>query len=537
MRVLDETRASAQSRLGTKINADYNESIRNQSHEKRVAASLRELNDYIKSNLNLRAVTNFTFIFVVSVVCLQQCYIQFQEYSRYSTRIQVSHVLPKNSIDLLPGITLCSNNRFMMSKLVEREPALRVKLDSALNNLTREDIALLPKARRAELLKSIKEVVESTLDVGKSLVESSMDKRMNLSINDMIQDVNCNSIWGKDINCKAFRIVESYLLAPCYTLFYLGAQIEAFQNNQVSNFSHSVIGQRNLQVVAFGDHEIVDILIDFEPFDYADFERDVGGKLIIHSTAHVGSPLDSTHLISPGHSYDVIVERTVSRRLPPPYKSQCRDYIKLNSDAFRRQNDTPATVELDRTSCFRNCMARLTIEQCNCWPVEVPYSGNVVNGSGEISYCLWGSNLLHRTNSSMVQKQCYKNNRNACVVRCPASCITEEYKTRVISLPWPSKDHFVRAKSKQEKQHLKRLQECCAKVSLKYHEFMETRLTMYPSMTFSQLISNIGGIVSGLIGVSTLTIYRYVTRDMLRLKIINNKQPKDASRNIQDQND
>lgn len=90
---------------------------------------------------------------------------------------------------------------------------------------------------------------------------------------------------------------------------------------------------------------------------------------------------------------------------------------------------------------------------------------------------------------------------------------------------WPTRESFLHASTAEQRKELLRLRGCCAKISIKYQEFMENRLIMYPGMTLAQLVSNLGGIVSGLVGVSAVTIYRYLTRRVFHCKVVSDYAP------------
>jgi len=349
----------------------------------------------------------------------------------------------------------------------------------------------------------------------------------------MIKDINCNTSWGKQINCENIRIVESFQGVPCYTAFYLGSLLEALSSGEAFDFKTSLLnGSRKL--TTFESHEISEILIDFDPLQHGDFNRDVGGKIVIHSTGHVGSVRDVAHTILPGMRYEIIVQRFMTKRMPPPYDSMCFDYKRENSHRVLEVNKgANLSVELDKTSCIRNCIISKTTKACNCWPIEVPHyarSNTVVNNSDSYRLCPWGyeeANVIGNS-STKLHVDCYRRFHAECRAECQPACRTEDYRVYKLSYPWPSREKFLMAPDAKEKMELSRLRGCCAVISIKYLDLMERRHIMIPNLTLAQLVSNIGGIVSALIGVSTVTIYRYITRRVLHCKIINDYNPAES---------
>ena len=76
----------------------------------------------------------------------------------------------------------------------------------------------------------------------------------------------------------------------------------------------------------FDEREAVEVLVNFEPNQHADFERDIGGRIHIHSSLHIGSIKGMSHPIEPGHRYQLYLAKKISKRLPRPYDSGCRNY-------------------------------------------------------------------------------------------------------------------------------------------------------------------------------------------------------------------
>jgi hypothetical protein len=480
---------------------------------------IKEKTSRLKANLldiiSLRNFINAVFILSVSSLCLQQCYTQIKEYLKYKTRVQLTHDLPLNTIFLQPGVTICDNNRLRLDKLAHDIPAIKDDVEKVLNETV---LTALTNRRRTQLLRSIKRAVDDSANITEIIVGSPIHKLMDMSRSDMIKDINCHTVWGERINCENLRIVESFQGSACYTAYYYGALIEALSTGRAFDFKTSLLnGSR--KVTPFQNLEIGEILIDFNPLKHGDTHQDIGGRISIHSTAHVGSMKDVAHKILPGYRYEIIVERSMSKRLPPPYDTNCRDYKFMNSPKFHNEKWPGASVELDKTTCTRNCITRKTTKACNCWPIEVPwYPGDE---GGLYKMCAWGFDEANRANfTTRHYVRCYRRFHAECRAECRPGCRTEDYKVQIISNQWPGREKFMLATSAMETQELYRLQGCCSLISIKYTEWRERRNISVPNLTLAQLVSNIGGIVSALVGVSSVTIYRYITRRIFHCRTV-----------------
>lgn len=467
--------------------------------------------------VTLSNIVNLIFLLSVSYTLIQQCNIQISEYLEFRTKFQVSHVFPESAIWLLPGVTICNNNRVRIERLIEESPELQRRIEQIINS----DSAILSDAKRIDWLIAMKDALDSTFNMSELIMESPLQRLMYLSRANLIKDVNCNTLWGKQLNCENFPIIESYQSAPCYTLFHLGSYFKAMGSNTAYDFKTSLLGGKR-KIGLFDSHEIADILIDFEPLQQADYQRSSGGHVVIHSTAHVGSVRDVAHPIQAGQKYEIMLERTMTKRLPAPYKSKCTDYKKKNQQAYY-ENRAFASLELDRTTCIRNCVLRQATSNCNCWPVEVPYfpGDPMINGSDFLKLCSWAYERSQKEHSAELYINCYKRFLAKCETECNLSCRTEDYKVRVVSSSWPARERFLLANSELERREMHRLKGCCAMISIKYLHYHEQRNVMYPNMTLAQMVSNLGGIISALVGVSSITIYRFVTRKILKCKVVN----------------
>lgn len=509
-------------------NAEDTPSAEQERLDRKTELVWHKIQHNIKATITIKNTLNLGFVFFICAVCVQQCHIAIKDYLKYPTRIQVMHGLPPSTLLLLPGITICNNNRFRLDKLSQDVPGLSRMVKNATSNVNKVNYGSLTNEQRAKHFVKVNKILEKTgISLNNLISESSVYTLWKLSHKLMVMDINCNAIWGREFNCENFRIIESYQWGPCYTLFYRGAIFEAITSGKAYEFNSSLLGGPR-KIDSFVSHEIAEVLIDFDPLQHADMQRDTGGKVLIHSSTEIGNVRDTVFPISPGYSYDFIISRQISERLPPPYDSKCYHYMRENSHHFKGgKTDAEASVELDRRSCLRNCLLRETIRACNCWPIEVCYFPNdtrVSNLTGPIKMCPWGDEVGGKDATYSVDKyiNCYKKFIPLCLEECPLDCVAETYQVQIRHNRWPTREMFFRA-SESESVELKKLKGCCAKLSVKYLEFMENRLVEYPKITLAQMVSNIGGIVSALVGVSAVTVYRFITRKIFRFKVVSDK--------------
>lgn len=310
--------------------------------------------------------------------------------------------------------------------------------------------------------------------------------------------------------------------------------MEAMTTRKLFDLNTSLFGDHVVKDY-FEERELTEVVINFEPNQHTDFRHDIGGKIVVHSPHHVGSVKDLSYSILPGYRYEVFLSKRLEKRLPPPYKSNCFEYKRKNGKEFINKVGSFPSVELDRTGCFRNCLLRHILDRCKCWPLEMPYfTGDpMFPNAGKFKICSWDV-LDDELNDNAVKdyERCYKAFYSSCQSKCPSSCLTEDFTIKMTQSVWPSQESIRQARCKQKKAHLNWLRLTHSKISVKYEALNHERLVMYPSLSLAQLEANLGGILSALIGVSVVTIYRYITRKIFKCRVVGDIGASGAETNL-----
>lgn len=72
---------------------------------------LKAFNERIVEILNFKNAMNVVFVLAISLICFQQCSTSLQDYLKYNTRVYAISRPPTILTELLPGLTVCNNNR------------------------------------------------------------------------------------------------------------------------------------------------------------------------------------------------------------------------------------------------------------------------------------------------------------------------------------------------------------------------------------------------------------------------------------------
>lgn len=477
------------------------------------------LTNKLRSTTTIKRLVNIIFATVVSSICYQQCYLQYQEYKKFDVRLQVVHAIPESPLWLIPGVTICNNNRVTLSALLKESPTFSQKFMSKVpENDDKIDYSEVSQFAR---LRTIKNIMDDTLNISDILLTSEISRLHKLAKIPVINDINCHSAWNRSYNCENIRLIKSFQGSQCETAFYMGSKYEALLSGTLFEFNHTMMSGQT-KVDNFGNYEVAELYVDMKPEEHADLQRDISARLIVHPSTHIGSVNDMAYTMVPGNDYEVMIRRNVAIRLRPPYKSQCRNYVKQNILNIATSPNTYINDPLDKVTCVRDCIRTSVIEDCDCWPLEVPYhpGSEKFNMSGNKKFCPWNLYDQIPSDTFRTYERCYLKNHKKCRTLCQASCYAEDFKIDVTTKPWPKEDLFHESKSIEEMRHILRLKNCCSKVTVKYFEYMETRYIMTPSLSFIQLLSNIGGIVSAFVGLSMVSIYRFIVRKIFHMKVV-----------------
>ncbi|XP_042899744.1 degenerin mec-10-like [Parasteatoda tepidariorum] len=117
------------------------------------------------------------------------------------------------------------------------------------------------------------------------------------------------------------RISYSYkTISNCYSY----ASVTEEQKEPIYEF------QRNIFEIGKGSSKLIHLRdFVFKPPEMFQADIPAGIFFTVHSQFDASNPFLSGHFFRPGKSYRINVEMKEERRLPPPYKTNCTDYIKL----------------------------------------------------------------------------------------------------------------------------------------------------------------------------------------------------------------
>ena len=215
-------------------------------------------------------------------------------------------------------------------------------------------------------------------------------------------------------------------------------------------------------------------------------------------------------LINAGLYTYVAMKKTISTNLPKPY-NDCYDTDSVNTalaNEMKRQN-----ITYDRHNCFTLCKQMIVIENLGCYDMRYPSLFDAKPCSDKKSF-----EKLKNIDLDL----------NKCENECPFECETTIYETDISYVDFPNMYQFYYHK----KDYDNSLNTFFSNDNYSFNDFKQTigRFKVYfdpltfkiisqsPSMTFSDLVANIGGALGLFLGISILSLVELIEMFIVALE-------------------
>lgn len=478
--------------------------------------------------MELRCLLKVVIYCVFALICFSQCYTILVHFFSYPIFISVSDV-SSSLISILPGITICNNNRLSLKKLVKRRPEIAAAMEERYPGWTKRMPSYLDRREfnnyRDEVARILQRFNYSPTD---EMAVSPLDKIYDMKPDNepFIKRFECARTWTDSIECGDLKKVDSIQDRRCATLLYKGAMYnDAYHRPHLFNSTQKKTTKGNHTY--FHAKEVIKILLDFQPEDYADLKRQIGSRIIFHDNGLIGSTHDLDFYVTRGYKYDFNIDRRDLDLSQDP-KTGCADYSEVNLYKYADKIDprVPLLVE----GCFQNCLVHNVINYSNCWPPTMPYFRNdTLDPDRSLKPCNWFVGIhqiplvryVNATNTSLPQSmdpehlrsrtkmRTYRKMKRFCWSQCAPACRFSSYSITVTRSVWPTDVQILFDKDTDEQRHLRH---CCGLITIKYAHFHYSVQEVKQKYDWTETLGNIGGLLAVWLGFSIVSIYRGIQR-------------------------
>lgn len=357
------------------------------------------------------------------------------------------------------------------------------------------------------------------------LSNSSMRQLFLMKPVHFIPWLGCSRSASISVDCHNLTQVESLNDRHCTTIFYAGALTYDYANRR-HLFNYTDFNYTSY----FDSKEVVKLVLDFDPENYADLKRQIGARIIFHDGNHIASSQELDFFVTRGYKYDFNIEREDTIFNGKPYWN-CYDY----ESAFLRSFETKIDprVPLDMEGCFQNCVVHNMVKREKCWPNTMPfYLNDSMQVNEDIKSCTsFGETdrlaafkettkiesfiqSLNNPNMSMPnitwasrvrarsQQRFYMKVQRHCWSKCSLPCRKPSYSVVVARSPWPADSQVVHKSQEQYLRH------CCALITVKFSHFHYNIQEYMPKYNLMDTLGNIGGLLAVWLGLSIVSVYQ-----------------------------
>lgn len=495
---------------------------------------------------------------------------QIRDYIGFPTGVNVLVDQPSSLREALPGVTLCHNNRFMKSKIIN---LYKDWLKS--DNLTDEI--------KEKLEKQVKPLNSSRYEehfIFNSFIEDKfgefasilMLSHFTVTAEEFIKYLKCDPSWtsevdGRKSDCEDYSVIQfMHYTGRCFTLFHNltsytdiidkigikrkntlmknpknhiidGGDFIAVEKEDAFSFDNSSSNSQTKTTTTsdqldekakpydFAPNEIIQIMLNFTPNELMDPYAKPSGRIYIHDISHIPGMEEIYFDLEPGYYYEFYIRAIRTNQLPAPYNTNCSNYF---DEAVEKIKETGSLgYPFTQSECIQECLIEHTLDQAQMtYPPEAPwfknsrYSNRSVNNEYHDKKLRprWGRWRMKYPSSS--SRKTYHGYAllylPGCMANCGIDCSRTTYEVIDAKDRWPFKD-IIETATKEEKERIEMMQKTAAFVSIRYSTYVQTVRDFEPRFgSVEGFIAGIGGLISMWVGISALSLYDSIVNFIIK---------------------
>ena len=264
---------------------------------------------------------------------------------------------------------------------------------------------------------------------------------------------------GLNCDAKDFQVSPGHMYGNCYT----------FNSNPSSTKPGPTNG--------------LQLELNLEVNQYSTLTQSVGAVVQIHKPRNQHTVSEKGIFVRPGYETHITVTKSVTSRLPPPYKDRCRKY----------------ELGRDRRYCKDLCEHNLSTSRCSCTVIP-----------------RWVSKFPHCDITDLSTFCCLSSFSWKNLCDCPPPCEDYFYTRQLSSHPWPTKTYYketVNDTSDPSAFHQFRQNHLRIKVYYETLDFNVYKQTA--SYQNSEIFSQVGGHMGLWLGLSFVFIFECLESGMI----------------------
>ncbi|XP_067945377.1 acid-sensing ion channel 1-like [Watersipora subatra] len=226
-------------------------------------------------------------------------------------------------------------------------------------------------------------------------------------------------------------------------------------------------------------------------------------QVALHDANEVPLLTELSYGVSPGTETNMIIQRTETRRVPPPADSGQSDCF----DTSTRKNPLHYFSNYTYAACYQECKISFVISQCGCRDLlQEPLNRTESCNIERMLYCSSPAIEEFQTNPEYLQ---------AC--DCKSVCNEVQYSASISTSRFPSQRYVEDMRAAGYNGTYEYLVQNVASVNIFFGQMSYQLLTEDIAYTPYDLIANLGGTFGVCLGASLMTLVEFVEFGLLSL--------------------
>ncbi|GFQ93707.1 acid-sensing ion channel 1C [Trichonephila clavata] len=228
----------------------------------------------------------------------------------------------------------------------------------------------------------------------------------------------------------------------------------------------------------------LELVLNAEVNQYISISHKIGFRIVIHDASEESNPEENGMNIIPGYQTNILLRRTLTKRLPAPYKDHCMFY-SINKPFVGSQ-----------TLCMQACIQEYNYAKCGC------IESSFITLSGR-RQC----NIKNSTDVCCLNKVLHHLSVHGTNCECALPCVSTYYNQISTGSIWPSKASFFKEKANTTKQDWKNYRASHAKVNVFFSTLDRSVYEQNPLFHESEIFSHLGGEFGLWLGLSLVALF------------------------------
>ena len=472
--------------------------------------------------------------------CSNQCWHLWADFFEYPSYFSTQTGIQKEYS--VPGVTVCSSigvTRLTIEKFARTTSSNDSNQDNSVDSTILSDES--------------DEESSSNYWYNKYITNTPMDQVLadSLQYDQLIvpewMSCSADTYFGEACNNSKASCIHSFQAKySCFTLFHYSVLSEA----QVATLSMPIGIKGSPYLI--GAYEVASDPL-FQPIRYGEMMRFVintssslsvfdntsaTARISVIENNRIRTSRTNAFIVRSNEFAIIYLQLKLFNLLPPPYESMCYDYEKNHGG---KRKHPLFEVPRSRRDCAKACIAKLLIDNCKCWPPEIPFvSVDELPETDRLKYnvplCDWvrrsredSSSTSNRStvsrrpaNTSHLDsdietemtkkarsafKKCYRDIEKKCAPLCPKNCQFKEYDENVQIFSWPYQKAINYSIFSN---YLKNFTSCCSLISIRYSTPMFSKYFMESKFELVEIVTYMGGLVSLWLGFTVISAYSFL---------------------------